>query len=111
KTNETNTEPKNFTWLRSITSPPGGSFFSGASTISAACWIRFSGMLSTSEAGVMTAMSPCRSTLNDSPCCVSAVMRSEEHTSELQSPDHLVCRLLLEHKKSSYRPDLEDIQS
>src|SRR5947208_4930745 len=29
--------------------------------------------------------------------------RSEEHTSELQSPDHLVCRLLLEKKKSSSR--------
>src|SRR5438552_10802030 len=28
--------------------------------------------------------------------------RSEEHTSELQSPDHLVCRLLLEKKK--YNP-------
>src|SRR5438552_6249142 len=37
--------------------------------------------------------------------------RSEEHTSELQSPDHLVCRLLLEKKKyknkpRSYRLDL-----
>src|SRR5258708_25626903 len=29
--------------------------------------------------------------------------RSEEHTSELQSPDHLVCRLLLEKKKKNYR--------
>src|SRR5258708_29043850 len=28
-------------------------------------------------------------------------MRSEEHTSELQSPDHLVCRLLLEKKKQT----------
>src|SRR5207244_11058364 len=28
-----------------------------------------------------------------------ALVRSEEHTSELQSPDHLVCRLLLEKKK------------
>src|SRR5438552_14624129 len=27
-------------------------------------------------------------------------IRSAEHTSELQSPDHLVCRLLLEKKKS-----------
>src|SRR5258708_26694380 len=27
--------------------------------------------------------------------------RSEEHTSELQSPDHLVCRLLLEKKKNA----------
>src|SRR5207244_11758636 len=26
------------------------------------------------------------------------IVRSEEHTSELQSPDHLVCRLLLEKK-------------
>src|SRR5258708_14376501 len=29
--------------------------------------------------------------------------RSEEHTSELQSPDHLVCRLLLEKKKNYLR--------
>src|SRR5258708_31235990 len=28
------------------------------------------------------------------------LQRSEEHTSELQSPDHLVCRLLLEKKTS-----------
>src|SRR5438552_17339137 len=28
--------------------------------------------------------------------------RSEEHTSELQSPDHLVCRLLLEKKKTKH---------
>src|SRR5207244_3385181 len=35
-------------------------------------------------------------------CLISqagAKKRSEEHTSELQSPDHLVCRLLLEKKK------------
>src|SRR5258708_27568897 len=30
-------------------------------------------------------------------------VRSEEHTSELQSPDHLVCRLLLEKKKNPQR--------
>src|SRR5207244_3041400 len=30
----------------------------------------------------------------------SAAARSEEHTSELQSPDHLVCRLLLEKKNN-----------
>src|SRR5258708_28862215 len=33
---------------------------------------------------------------------VEAWERSEEHTSELQSPDHLVCRLLLEKKKDKY---------
>src|SRR5258708_20264288 len=32
--------------------------------------------------------------------------RSEEHTSELQSPDHLVCRLLLEKKKSHPHPTM-----
>src|SRR5207244_11846585 len=32
--------------------------------------------------------------------------RSEEHTSELQSPDHLVCRLLLEKKKKKNKSDV-----
>src|SRR5207244_11959380 len=32
--------------------------------------------------------------------------RSEEHTSELQSPDHLVCRLLLEKKNTKYQQDI-----
>src|SRR5258708_18395548 len=33
------------------------------------------------------------------PLAACQAPRSEEHTSELQSPDHLVCRLLLEKKK------------
>src|SRR2546422_1281893 len=33
----------------------------------------------------------------------AAARRSEEHTSELQSRLHLVCRLLLEKKKKKYR--------
>src|SRR5437899_12144845 len=36
------------------------------------------------------------------PGLVSQVARSEEHTSELQSLRHLVCRLLLEKKKLKY---------
>src|SRR5215216_7634303 len=50
-------------------------------------------------------------TLFRSGCCTTACWsrsiptagsgRSEEHTSELQSPDHLVCRLLLEKKKKN----------
>src|SRR5258708_11641695 len=50
---------------------------------------------------IMTLGTPLRSMRNsasplnsDSPI----LSRSEEHTSELQSPDHLVCRLLLEKK-------------
>src|SRR2546422_6864547 len=40
------------------------------------------------------------------PALAALVMRSEEHTSELQSRLHLVCRLLLEKKKKSrVKPD------
>src|SRR5947208_6354010 len=35
--------------------------------------------------------------------------RSEEHTSELQSPDHLVCRLLLEKKKKTEDDTISNI--
>src|SRR5712671_8202256 len=41
-----------------------------------------------------------RSTRRRSRHFRKALPRSEEHTSELQSPDHLVCRLLLENKKN-----------
>src|SRR5258708_10541618 len=37
--------------------------------------------------------------------------RSEEHTSELQSPDHLVCRLLLEKKKKNKSTHHEERKS
>src|SRR5437867_6445775 len=42
-------------------------------------------------------------------CCIPGTIRSEEHTSELQSPYDLVCRLLLEKKNygSSMRPSAE----
>src|SRR5438552_14625377 len=39
-------------------------------------------------------------TVLPSPNTYRFASRSEEHTSELQSPDHLVCRLLLEKKKN-----------
>src|SRR2546426_1504351 len=35
------------------------------------------------------------------PDRLSVILRSEEHTSELQSPCNLVCRLLLEKKKKN----------
>src|SRR5258708_21432569 len=43
------------------------------------------------------ATSPARPAMPTAP----GNIRSEEHTSELQSPDHLVCRLLLEKKKTN----------
>src|SRR3989442_7334936 len=44
-----------------------------------------------------------RSVAGSSPvrCQMSSRVRSEEHTSELQSRPHLVCRLLLEKKKNT----------
>src|SRR2546422_4244662 len=42
------------------------------------------------------------------PALVTAKMRSEEHTSELQSRLHLVCRLLLEKKKSVRTTNLRE---
>src|SRR5690348_17575951 len=42
----------------------------------------------------------CRSRACPTPACPR---RSEEHTSELQSPVHLVCRLLLEKKKKKQK--------
>src|SRR5258708_21205247 len=40
----------------------------------------------------------------------AASSRSEEHTSELQSPDHLVCRLLLEKKKTVQHAEVKHCQ-
>src|SRR5256885_7268002 len=42
------------------------------------------------------------------PTSTVATGRSEEHTSELQSPCNLVCRLLLEKKKSTLVLTIED---
>src|SRR2546427_6252315 len=36
-------------------------------------------------------------------------VRSEEHTSELQSQSNLVCRLLLEKKKKHFTDDVDDL--
>src|SRR5256885_13320556 len=50
--------------------------------------------------GVHRAAAPAR---GDCAVSTAVVPRSEEHTSELQSPCNLVCRLLLE-KKKNHRP-------
>src|SRR5256885_8518269 len=45
------------------------------------------------------------------PAPMFSPIRSEEHTSELQSPCNLVCRLLLEKKKQSKRAALLPVRS
>src|SRR5258708_21970438 len=62
--------------------------------------------LTTWAAVAINATAPLRITMPEPPATRTVArkigqnrIRSEEHTSELQSPDHLVCRLLLEKKK------------
>src|SRR5258708_8235186 len=64
----------------------------------------------TSSLTVLTGIEGCTtSSVGADPARVmgakSVSERSEEHTSELQSPDHLVCRLLLEKKKKKKQHD------
>src|SRR5436305_3114414 len=53
---------------------------------------------------------PAHGSLNGAQCAPASAVtyqRSEEHTSELQSRPHLVCRLLLEKKKK--HPNIDTI--
>src|SRR5690348_221284 len=76
-----------------------GGTSSGASISSAELYTPWTGATS-----VTGAMASARSGATGSPL-FQTVLRSEEHTSELQSPVHLVCRLLLEKKKKITNPN------
>src|SRR5690348_18201697 len=59
--------------------------------------------LGAADGGVLLVERPERAGGEEEPDDARVVgARSEEHTSELQSPVHLVCRLLLEKKKSNF---------
>src|SRR5437879_8051686 len=49
-----------------------------------------------------------RNEINADAVRTVSIFRSEEHTSELQSPMYLVCRLLLEKKNDNYIPLFHD---
>src|SRR5256885_6284092 len=67
----------------------------------------FRSRLSAAAGAASAAAAPaCRSPL---PGGVPPPCRSEEHTSELQSPCNLVCRLLLEKKKKTHPASLTNI--
>src|SRR3712207_7476638 len=57
-----------------------------------------------SRPGRRAARSSRRRTASRRPGRPTGSQRSEEHTSELQSPQYLVCRLLLEKKSTNYYP-------
>src|SRR3712207_8542212 len=58
------------------------------------------------DCAVCGALSPCGNTLSTVRSGKPGVARSEEHTSELQSRQYLVCRLLLEKKNIELTPTL-----
>src|SRR5207248_9307633 len=59
--------------------------------------------------GTLRRPTPARPSRTDRPVRARAGARSEEHTSELQSPYDLVCRLLLEKKKTNKKTILTTI--
>src|SRR5260363_394953 len=99
------TEPEPGLGGRSVFQPRG-KVLGGSSSINGLLYVR--GQHEDYDAGGSAAMSAGAMTTS---CLISSgrkisraapmitMGRSEEHTSELQSPDHLVCRLLLEKKK------------
>src|SRR5438552_9420624 len=70
----------------------------GAAGGSTSPWSRLSAAVDTATIRSVPLAGPIPCSTIAAPRCVNC-WRSEEHTSELQSPDHLVCRLLLEKKK------------
>src|SRR5256885_7857626 len=54
------------------------------------------------DAAALAIIAPSGDTERELAACFASVLRSEEHTSELQSPCNLVCRLLLEKKKNRH---------
>src|SRR5258708_29737962 len=65
---------------------PYTTLFRSCPPLAQAVWVRYTAHMIASWAATWPSLLSCA--------------RSEEHTSELQSPDHLVCRLLLEKKKN-----------
>src|SRR2546429_6854560 len=68
-------------------------------------WLALSSADGTAIPSGSTQKTPCALQIKVNPTGLAA--RSEEHTSELQSRLHLVCRLLLEKKKNTLPLDLD----
>src|SRR2546422_5495584 len=71
-----------------------------ASTMSKTEWVTSGSMVRVSSSRISLSMGRARYAYALATCS-AIVPRSEEHTSELQSRLHLVCRLLLEKKKQT----------
>src|SRR4051794_41751964 len=78
-----------------IRRPPRSTLFPYTTLFRSAAWL---GTWSTPQFRGRDALDGMQSRTGIAPIATE-MCRSEEHTSELQSPVHLVCRLLLEKKK------------
>src|SRR5690554_7775470 len=81
---------------------PPAAIFAPSETLSASCFSSSSARSSRAIAPKLTDSSNLSPVFNVFNCSLNKsrnCVRSEEHTSELQSRPHLVCRLLLEKKK------------
>src|SRR2546426_2153635 len=98
-----------------IRRPPRSTLFPYTTLFRSACWARLarislsrrsrrrqSALISEEMTLAPTDVDGC-APRHFSPQCETSGLRSEEHTSELQSPCNLVCRLLLEKKKEQKR--------
>src|SRR5207244_13533000 len=91
--------------IRSTSLCASGTGFAPAPTKPVTPGVFFTTDQASSFRSMLTSTYPGSTRLSVCTFCPSFVSitcsRSEEHTSELQSPDHLVCRLLLEKKKKN----------
>src|SRR5689334_24029382 len=100
----------NFFFFFTIRRPPTSTLFPYTTLFRSARRVRLTDSKIVASSSGTNDRRSTTSTLIPSPASRSAASRrSEEHTSELQSQFHLVCRLLLEKKKqyhkSQHRPD------
>src|SRR5437764_7798203 len=92
--------------------PPRSTLFPYTTLFRSASWRSAPGSLPSCSVvgGRLCATAACTaSPSSDAPTILQrGETRSEEHTSELQSPMYLVCRLLLEKKKTTRTDSLHD---
>src|SRR5256885_12177748 len=89
-----------------IRRPPRSTLFPYTTLFRSSCSTRTSVSSSTVNPYAIACRSLSRATSANLNRSAMRRARSEEHTSELQSPCNLVCRLLLERKKHSLPPQL-----
>src|SRR5256885_9984462 len=85
-----------------IRRPPRSTLFPYTTLFRSLVWLRQARGAADANARASTRQAAGRQDADSGLPCRQHFRRSEEHTSELQSPCNLVCRLLLEKKKKAH---------